>query len=309
LFYREVIHKEALLQNKWILPSYRKKGFIISSHTLYLSVATLPTMNLTRLLYFGLIAICMASCIPQKRLTYLQENENSITDSIIPIKKSQEPYRVQVNDLLSIRVKALDQETVGIFNPIGDAANVNANNEERLYFDGFLVDVHGNIRIPSLGEVPVLGYTVEEIRKDLEQRLLKDYFKAEANVFVTVKLSGIRYTINGEIGSPGSKIIYREQATIMEAIGNSGEIPITGDKTDVVIIRQYPLGQKVHHIDLTDIAAMNSPYYFLKPNDLIIINPLPQKSLGTGTTGLQTFTTLMTIITALATTILLFNKL
>ena len=89
----------------------------------------------------------------------------------------------------------------------------------------------------------------------------------------------------------------------MEAIANSGDITLTGDRTDVVIIRQYPAGQKVHHIDLTKLDAMNSPYYYVKPNDLILINPLPQKSLGTGTTGLQSITT------ALVTTILLFTRL
>ena len=266
-------------------------------------------MNMMRLLLFGIITICLASCVSQKQLTYLQEDNSKYKDSIIPIQKRQEPYRVQINDLLSIRVKALDQETVGIFNPIGDEENVNANREEKLYFDGFVVDVHGNVRIPSLGEVPVLGFTVEEIRKDIEERLLRDYFKAEANVFVTVKLAGIRYTINGEIGRSGSNIIYRDQATIMEAIGNSGDIPITGDKTNVIIIRQYPLGQKVHHIDLTSIDAMNSPYYYIQPNDLILINPLPQKSIGTGTTGLQSFTTILSIVTALTTAILLFTRL
>jgi len=239
----------------------------------------------------------------------LQEGEEQYTDSIIPVQQVPPPYRLQVNDLLSIRVKALDQETVGIFNPISDASNVNASREEQLYFDGFVVNQHGNIRIPSLGEIPVLGFTVEEVRKDIEQRLLKDFFKKEANVFVTVKLAGIRYSINGEIGVPGSNIIYRDRATIMEAIGNSGDIPLTGDKTDVVVIRQYPLGQKVHHIDLTTIDAMNSPFYYIQPNDLIIINPLPQKSIGTGTTGIQSLTTLLSIVAAVGTTILLFTRL
>ena len=257
--------------------------------------------------FFIFVAVCFSSCISKKQLTYLQENEFS-KDSIIAIKKMQEPYRLQINDLLSIRVKALDQETVGIFNPINDA-NPNATGEQRLYYDGFVVDPHGNIRIPSLGEIKVLGYTVEEVRQDIENRLLKDYFKAEANIFVTVKLSGIRYTINGEISNPGSQIIYRDQVSIMEAIANSGDIRMTGDKTNVVIIRQYPLGQKVHHIDLTSIDALNSPYYYVKPNDLILVNPLPQKSLGTGTTGIQSFTTILSVVTALATTILLFTKL
>jgi len=172
-----------------------------------------------------------------------------------------------------------------------------------------VVDPHGNVRIPILGEINVLGHTVEEVRKDIEVRLLRDYFKAEANIFVTVKLSGIRYTIAGEINGSGSNIIYRDEVTIMEAIANSGGVPVTGDLKNVVIIRQYPLGQKVHHIDLTSIDAMQSPYYNIKPNDLILINPLPQKALGTGTTGLQSFTTIFTVLSALTTTILLFIRL
>ena len=95
----------------------------------------------------------------------------------------------------------------------------------------------------------------------------------------------------------------------MEAIANSGDITVVGDRTNVVIIRQYPLGQKVHHIDLTQIDAMNSPYYYVQPNDLILINPLPQKSLGFGTTGLASFTTILAVFSALTTTILLFISL
>jgi polysaccharide export outer membrane protein len=265
-------------------------------------------MKKTYLFLCFILAVCFSSCVSTKQLTYLQEGDGVKKDSIVSISKIQEPYRLQINDLLSIRVKALDQETVGIFNPINDA-NPNATGEERLYYDGFVVDPHGKIRIPSFGELVVLGLTVEEVRKKIESRLLKEFFKEEANIFVTVKLAGIRYTINGEINKPGSQIIYRDQVSIMEAIANSGDISITGDRENVVIIRHYPLGQKVHHINLLTIDAMNSPYYYIQPNDLILINPLPQKSIGTGTTGIQSFTTILSIVTALTTTILLFVKL
>src|SRR5699024_9161143 len=90
-------------------------------------------------------------------------------------------------------------------------------------------------------------------------------------LFVTVKLSGIRYTINGEITRPGSNIIYRDQVSIMEAIANSGDITMEGNRNDVVIIRQYPTGQKIHWIDLTKIDAMNSPYYYYKPTSSKIL--------------------------------------
>jgi len=254
-----------------------------------------------------LVMICATSCISTKQLTYLQEKDGIANDSLIPIRKVNEQYRLQTHDLLSIRIKATDQEKVGIFNPVGDAA-LNATGEERLYNDGFVVDIHGNIRIPTLGDLKVIGLTVEEVRNKLEAALLKDFLNETSGLFVTVKLAGIRYTINGEIGSPGSNIIPRDQISIMEAIANSGDITITGDRRNVVIIRQYPLGQKVHHIDLTTIEAMNSPYYYVQPNDLILINPLPQKSLGSGTTGLQSFTTIISIATALVTTILLLTR-
>jgi len=163
--------------------------------------------------------------------------------------------------------------------------------------------------IPTLGEVNVLGYTTDEIRNIIEQKLLEDYFTEEANIFVTVKLAGIKYTIAGEVASPGVKVELVEKLSLMDAIANSGDILITGDRKDVVIIRQYPGGQRVHHLDLTKMESMQSPYYNIQPNDLILVNPLPQKSLGTGTTGLSSFTTVLSIFSAITTTILLFTRL
>lgn len=251
------------------------------------------------------LVFSLGSCISTEKLTYLQQDEAAI-DSLIAVQRVQKPYRLQVNDLLSIRVKALDQELVGMFNPI-DEGNVNATGEEKLYYDGFRVDPHGNIRIPTLGELNVLGFTVEEVRKKIEAQLLENYFKEEANIFVTVKLAGIRYTTIGEVGS-GSQVIYKDEVSIMEAIANAGDITITGDRTDVMILRQYPGGHQVHHIDLTDINAVQSPYYYIQPNDLIMVKPLPQKSWGTGSTGLQTFTTVASVVSLLTSLILLSTR-
>ena len=257
-------------------------------------------------IFFLLVALllCMASCIPTKRLTYLQEDVTE-NDSIIQIQVQQQPYRVQVNDVISIRVKAADQSLVAYYNPTsGEATSLG----EGYYYDGFAVDRHGNIRLPKFGDINVLGRTTEDIREIIERKLLdsEDGFTEKAGIYVTVKLAGIRYTITGEIGSPGVKIELLEQLSLVDAISNAGGVPLTGDLTDIVIIRQYPGGQKVHHVDLTTITAFKSPYYYVQPNDLIVVNPLPQKSLGAGTTALDTFRTILTVVTALTTTVLLF---
>jgi polysaccharide export outer membrane protein len=259
--------------------------------------------------YFIIILLAgvlsFSSCISTKKTTYLQDFDEEV-DSIIQIEQLKKPYRIQTGDLLSIRVKALDQELVGMFNPVGEA-NPNATTEEAVYFDGFTVDDHGNIRVPTLGEVNVLGYTEKEIREKIEALLLENYFKEEANLFVTVKLAGIRYTTLGEIGT-GSQVIYKEEVTIMEAVANAGGITEYGDMENVKIIRQYPYGEEVHSIDLTDIDAIQSEYYYIQPNDLILVNALPQKALGLGTSGLDVFQTGITILSVLTTTILLFSR-
>lgn len=126
---------------------------------------------------------------------------------------------------------------------------------------------------------------------------------------MTVKLTGLRYTTLGEINSTGSQVIFQERATILEAMANAGDIPIEGDKKSVRILRQYPHGQEIHRLDLTDINVMSSPYYYIQPNDIIIVDPLVQKSLGIGTNGLQTITAILGAITVITSTILIIDRL
>lgn len=252
-----------------------------------------------------LVLVCTSACIPKERITYLQENAYP-QDALVGIQQQQAPYRLQVADVISLRVKALDQELVDIFNPIESNSTTL---DEGYYYDGFAVDKHGNIRIPTLGSINVLGRTTEEVREIIENKLLADYFTENANIFVTVKLAGIRYTVAGEIGSPGVKTELTERLSLIDAIANAGGVPITGDLTDVLIVRQYPGGQRVHHMDLTQIDVMQSPYFFVQPNDLILVNPLPQKSIGLGVTGLDSFRTILTVFTSLVSVILLATRL
>lgn len=254
-----------------------------------------------------IIGFSAVSCIPNKDLIYLQNaKQDSLSVTVNPVVNK--PYRVQVNDILSIKIKALDQKLVEMFNPV-EAQGAQTQTEQTLYFNGFNVDDHGNIRIPVLGEVNVLGFTLEEIRVKIEKQLLDDYFKKEANIFVTVKLAGLRYTINGEIQKPGSNVLYQDKATIMDAIANSGDITMTGNRKEVTIIRQYPHGTEMHTINLTDSKSMQSPYYYIQPNDYIYIKPLKQKSWGTGTTGTQSVATIISALSLVTTTFLLLKNL
>lgn len=216
------------------------------------------------------------------------------------------PYRLQSNDIISINIKTMDVELATIFSN-STSQNV-VQTSESLYFTGYAVDDHGNIRIPVLGEINVLGFTIEEVRKKIEQKLLDEYFKKEAQFFVNVKLGGFRYTINGEVGSPGTKTLFMEKLNILEAIANSGDITITGDRKDVKVIRQFPQGSETFSIDLTDASSSKSPAFYLQPNDYIYVKPLKQKSWGTGKTGIESLGTIITILSLATTTFLLLKN-
>jgi len=272
---------------------------------LYLSTKKI-LMNKALLLFLIIAGICLTSCVPSEDLIYLQKKENSENKAMVnPVMAK--PYRVQTNDILSIKIKALDPKLVEMFKT-NEAASTRAETDQTLYFDGYSVDDHGNIRVPILGEVNVMGYTLEEIRIKLEKQFLDEYFNKEANIFITVKLAGLRYTVNGEITTPGTKVLFQEKVNVLEAIANSGDITMVGNRKDVTIIRQYPHGTEMHSLDLTDINVINSPYYYIQPNDYIYIKPLKQKSWGTGTTGIQSISTLVTLISLVTTTIVLLNR-
>lgn len=245
------------------------------------------------------------SCVPSKDIIYLQDKANAENAPVaqIPFK----PYRLQVSDVLSVTVSAIDSKLVEIFNPSSSGSSTNVSSET-LYFKGYSIDDHGNIRLPILGEVNVLALTTDEVRQKIEELLLKDHFNKEAGIFVSVKLAGFRYTINGEVGAPGTKVLNQDKVSVLDAVANAGDITVVGNRKDVMIIRQFPQGVQTFSIDLTNYNALQSSYFYLQPNDYVYVKPLKQKTWGTGTTGIQSLSTIITILSLVTTTFLLLQK-
>ena len=137
---------------------------------------------------------------------------------------------------------------------------------------------------------------------------MRKYINFDRNIFVTVKLSGVRYTVLGDISRPGTHVLYQNRVNIVEAIANAGDIIDTGDRTKVEVLRNEFDGLKKYTVDLTQVNMFDSEVFDILPHDVIYINPIKTKSWGIGTTGLQTFTTLASIFSIIATTILLIKS-
>lgn len=246
-----------------------------------------------------LIIISFTACVPYKNIVYVQGNIKDNTNL-------SEEYKVKKKDILYIEIKSSNEEIQKLFQA-GTLTQNGQVSQNNLYFKGYTVDENGTIELPILSKIKVEGKTFEEIKNLIKKRLLQTQFASLQDVFVVVKLGGVPYTILGEVKNPQSAVLYKTQPNILDAIASAGDVTLTGDLRHVVLIRDEN-GKKIkEEMDLTQSDIINSPYFYLRPNDLIYVKPLRQKTLGTGTTLSQTISTTITALSLITTIILLSN--
>jgi polysaccharide export outer membrane protein len=222
-----------------------------------------------------IILLAATSCRQQKELTYFAGLGQADINN--PTAADQKIYRIRANDILYIRVLTTDQNINSLFSAATGSSQAGAYQiyqEDAMYFTGFSVNYDGNVDIPTVGLVEVRGKTIEEAKAVIEKRAqeqLKD-------PVVLVKLANFKVTLLGEVFRPGTYNYFNNQTTILEAIGKAGDLTDYGDRQQVLIIRPTVEGSKSYRINLQDPALLNSPEYYIQPNDVIYVQPLKAKS-------------------------------
>jgi polysaccharide biosynthesis/export protein len=260
--------------------------------------------DMKKLLLLFISISFLTSCVSNKKIVYLQgDTEHEVYNLQHKI------FKTQVNDILLIKISSKDKELTNFFNALSpDQLNPNNNININPYLSGYRINAKGNIRLPYLGEMNVLGYSINEIRILIEKELSK-YIQNSESFYVDVKSAGIKYTVIGEITKPGTNYLLQYEANIVDAIANSGDITQYGNRTNVEVIRQETDGLKKYEVDLTDIDVFKAKAFLLQNNDIINIKPIKQKPIGLGTTGLSVFNTILSTFTVAITTYLFVNSL
>ena len=257
-------------------------------------------MKLKTLRVFVLLSFGLSSCVPIDRLIYLQDTTESSTPELLSYNNQE--YRLQVNDILEVTISSLNPEINALFNSsaLGTFQVAQATAQtggDLFYMTGYSVSQSGEIDIPFVGRVPVLGLTLQEAYDAVNQEVEKLF----NNFHLKLKLGGVRFSGLGEFNRPGKRVVMQNQVTIFEAIALCGDMTMVADRQNVQLIRQYPEGTKVHSINLLEKSIVTSPFYFIQPNDVLYAEPLPQRSWGVGITGSQTLSTIVsTLSTSLA---------
>lgn len=237
-------------------------------------------------------AIFLASCASQNKLPkhYLETVADTTGKGVV---KNVEP-RIQKNDLLSIQVYSAS--TIPEVDALYNLPNQGAVTQAGKPVSGFLVDQRGNIEFPRIGTIHAEGLTKQELADIIKGKLVGQL----TDPSVIVRFLSFRITVIGEVGNPGSYDIPTERVTILEALGLAGDIPITGKKENVKVIRESNGDREIGTIDLTSKDFFESPYYNLQQNDVVIVEPTKQrkKQLNEQTTN-QRITLGLAIVTTL----------
>ncbi len=223
-----------------------------------------------------LLGLFFASCVPNRKIVYLQKGNELkgevVLDSVQrDYNLSDYEYRIQPEDILSIRFESLAKDEFDIF--ARNESQLAASNVNTLLINGYLVDKQGNIEFPELGKIAVEGLTLHEVQQRLKI-LAANYVKEPV---VNIRLLNFRVTILGEVNGEGTISSYNNRLTLMETIGLSGGLTDLADRSKVKIIRQNGGKSEILYVNLLDEGLMDSKYFFVHQNDIIIVPPLKQR--------------------------------
>ncbi|MES2733226.1 MAG: polysaccharide biosynthesis/export family protein [Bacteroidota bacterium] len=249
-----------------------------------------------RLLYFLVLSFCIASCIPNKRLTYIQDKSFS-TAYPKPIPTQRTLYRIQSNDVLSIRIQGVSQEITNTLNNSSSTAVNNSSDPGNMFLSGYSVDEAGNVTLSTIGNVMVKNLTVEEAQALIQ----KDVDEFYTNTTVVVKLVSFKVTVLGAVTKPGCYYIYNGQATLLDVLGLAGDLLPSGNRNTLKLIRQNSKGTEVILLDITKSDIIKSPYYYLAPNDVIYVESLKAHAVR------NNLTPVVSILTVLSSTLLILS--
>lgn len=207
-----------------------------------------------------LLMINFCSCGLTKGKIYFKNQQVSVQQ--LDSTKDFAIQRIKKSDRINITVSSTEPSLMAFLNPFG---NTGGNNNTGL--SGFLVDLDGNIDFPLIGKIQVAGLTSKETENVIKSKLAF-YYK---DLFVNVSLVGKVYIINGDEGSIIN--ITNERLTILEAMSQNTSRSELNDKSDVWIIREDSGKRYFSKLDLTSRKIFESPYFYLRSNDLIYIRP------------------------------------
>jgi polysaccharide export outer membrane protein len=220
-------------------------------------------MHRITLLILVALTILTSACGSYKHIPYFQDLSHAAPSE--QTVDNYVPFTIQPADILRINVSSRNEESSAIFNRAnGDVNGYSAESQ----VVGYLVDQKGEIHLPLIGNYKAAGLTTSQLREQLNEKLLV-YFK---DPVTNVRLVNVKVSVYGDVLHPNVYTLQNERTTITQALSMAGDLNITAMR-NIILIREQDGKRSYIPIDLTSKKIFESPYYYLKNNDEIYVQP------------------------------------
>lgn len=234
-------------------------------------------INIHRISLIAILGVLIfSSCVPMEKMLLLKEPQMANENKSVEYKNERDlDYKIQPGDNLYIKaINIIDEKNSVMLN--GDRAGNYLSSDAAIYLNSYTVNKDGFIDYPLTGLVEVKNLTVEQAKDKLQNELAK-YVKETA---LMVKLSNFDLTVIGEVVRPGKYKVYQSEISILEALALAGNVTNFAKNDAVKIVRRTDNGSEIVTVDIGAADILSSPYYYLKPNDIIYVEPMKFKQWG-----------------------------
>lgn len=210
------------------------------------------------------IGMILQSCGSKKKIVYLQDVDNKQN---IETTFSYEPL-LKNDDLLSIIVSADDPEITYPFNIPQIQGNYKVNENQ----DGiktYLIDSYGYIEFPVVGKIKLAGLK----RKEAVDKITEKVREYITNPTINLRILNYKISVLGEVSKPGTYSLDSERITLLEALSKANDLTIYGNRKNILIIREQEGIKTFNRVDITNSDFINSEYYYLTQNDVLVVEP------------------------------------
>lgn len=261
------------------------------------------------LLLFVLL-LMLSSCDMSKRITYFQDIQDQRTTYI-----NEQPtpeIRLRPEDKISIIVNTKVPELTALFN-LPYTARVLGSQTEQVSntsqgSSGYIIKADGSIDFPVLGLVQAAGKTRDELAAHIKSELIDRNLVNDP--VVTVEFVNLKFSVMGEVRSPGSYPITRDHITLLDALSMAGDLTIDGKRDNVMVLRPNATGKlTAYTVDMLSFNdVQHSPAYYIHQNDYIYVEPnkkrANQSTVNANTVESASFwISVVSLLASLATTI------
>lgn len=250
------------------------------------------------LIYGSLCAIMSTSCVPRKDIAYFQE----IDDLKRSIARNQgNNIEIKPDDVLTIRVSAPEQEAAIPFNLTKSMAS-QENLRGNVELETYLVSNEGTIEFPVVGKIEVKGLTNIQLAEKIKEEIAM-YVK---DPIVNVRILNFQISVLGEVHRPGTFNIEDDHITLSKALALAGDLTLFGKRNNILVLNEQDGETTYAYLDLTKASVVNSPFYNLRQNDVVYVEPKATRRQSAGSTGVAA--TYLSLISVVASLVILITK-